>query len=545
MHGARIWNFGVGGSQLDLARFVLHNCRESGLAEVLQSAGVEFRTLWAPPDDVWDGYESADPEKVQAQVKAVYLAMHKRNLTWALEPQDRFVSPLHQFVRSPTVILQDREADCTDIVAMFASLLLRIGLNPLIVCLGPKGSAVATHAILGWWLEDECFPEVKITWPTLADRLSQISLLEGTAVLYGSQMPFEDALVDTGVPSGANLSHSGARGNDTREPVIGKGTALGNFKVFYAIDVRRARMIASGPRVLAVAGTGQRTGKTLLSVFIAEILAAGGSDVSAVDLDILAESLSLLMRRRNAQAPVQFPDGMASVAQEITRRCADPALTEQSYADGFMLDVTPHKAGQGTRGRILLVPACPADRPVDPGALLDMLANARPGTAARVVESLLLRVRSLLSDEDYVILDCPSNSEALTVAAVDAADLTFVVASDDKASFESSLAMRHSLTRSGSADRGGMYFLVNRVRSREQAAASRQWEPLKPLCFIPEQSRLSRAWARQKHLFGGREYRRVSREMRGALLSALGSTSFSGRARKKAERHARIRAAEP
>jgi len=97
----------------------------------------------------FDGMQSSDPDQVLKQVLAIWWALQKRGIVYSdiAEP----VSPdnvvfTSQRIRFFDDVIQSRQANCIDGTLVFASLLRRIGLQPL-VCLVPG------HAFLGFYVD--------------------------------------------------------------------------------------------------------------------------------------------------------------------------------------------------------------------------------------------------------------------------------------------------------------------------------------------------------------------------------------------------------
>lgn len=98
----------------------------------------------------FDGMASQDPNQVVRQVFAIWWALQKRGIVYSsiAEPvvsgNSAFIA---QRIRLFDDVIQSRQANCIDGTLVFASLLRRIGLKPLI-CLKPE------HAFLGFYLDD-------------------------------------------------------------------------------------------------------------------------------------------------------------------------------------------------------------------------------------------------------------------------------------------------------------------------------------------------------------------------------------------------------
>ena len=97
----------------------------------------------------FDGMQANDPNQVMKQVLAIWWALQKRGIVYSdiAEP----VSPdnavfISERIRLFDDVIQSRQANCIDGTLVFASLLRRIGLQPLI-CIVPG------HAFLGLYVD--------------------------------------------------------------------------------------------------------------------------------------------------------------------------------------------------------------------------------------------------------------------------------------------------------------------------------------------------------------------------------------------------------
>lgn len=173
-------------------------------SQILRKAG--------KPDQI-DGYETNSRERVWLLASAIYSAVVKMQLGYALPPAS-FESN-GQKVRLPGQIESAKVATCLDTTLLFAAVLEQARLNPLVVI-------TQGHALVGLWLEREDLSNVVVDEAeTLRQRipLKELILIETTLVTNHPAVPFSRAV------------HEGA-----------KQVSLDKDHEFVAaIDIRRAR----------------------------------------------------------------------------------------------------------------------------------------------------------------------------------------------------------------------------------------------------------------------------------------------------------------
>lgn len=91
---------------------------------------------------VLDGYQSEDPERVDALVAAGFDALHERGIYYAEPPASW--ADIGQKVRTPAEVLEGRLGTCLDTCVVMAAVLEQIGIHPQIWIF--EG-----HAVLGYW----------------------------------------------------------------------------------------------------------------------------------------------------------------------------------------------------------------------------------------------------------------------------------------------------------------------------------------------------------------------------------------------------------
>jgi hypothetical protein len=121
------------------------------------------------------GYQSGDVQEVRKQVFAVWNMLQKRGISYSslsaskIQKQESLPIVYHQFVRTFEDALESRQANCVDGTVMMASILYRMGIQPVIV-------TTPSHCFLGYALDR---------------NQTSIEFLETTAL--GSEVSAEDA----------------------------------------------------------------------------------------------------------------------------------------------------------------------------------------------------------------------------------------------------------------------------------------------------------------------------------------------------------------
>ncbi|OBG78137.1 MULTISPECIES: DUF4011 domain-containing protein [unclassified Mycobacterium] len=139
-----------------------------------------------------DGYQSENPERVDAIAQAVYDAMRARDIRYAEPPASWGLDG--QKIRTPQEVLDGRLGTCLDTAVTMAAALEQAGVNTTMWVL--KG-----HAVLGYWRVDSALPTISTTEVidvvNLVD-LGHLRLVETTLVAGGNDSsPFPEA-VDAG-----------------------------------------------------------------------------------------------------------------------------------------------------------------------------------------------------------------------------------------------------------------------------------------------------------------------------------------------------------
>lgn len=173
-------------------------------SQILRKAG--------KPDQI-NGYESNSREQVWLMASAIYTAINKMQLGYALPPAS--FENNGQKVRLPHQIENAKVATCLDTTLLFAAALEQAQLNPLVII-------TEGHAVVGLWLEKEDLSSVVVDEAeTLRQRipLQELILIETTYTTNHPAPPFSKAV---------------EAGN--------KQVSLDNDHQFIAaVDIRRAR----------------------------------------------------------------------------------------------------------------------------------------------------------------------------------------------------------------------------------------------------------------------------------------------------------------
>jgi hypothetical protein len=136
-----------------------------------------------------DGYQSENPEHVDAIAAAVYDAMRARDIRYAEPPSSWGLDG--QKVRTPAEVLDGRLATCLDTVVTMAAALEQAGINTTLWLLNG-------HAVLGYWRLNSALSTISTTEVidvvNLVD-LGNLRLVETTMITGGHRSaPFSDAV---------------------------------------------------------------------------------------------------------------------------------------------------------------------------------------------------------------------------------------------------------------------------------------------------------------------------------------------------------------
>jgi cellulose biosynthesis protein BcsQ len=476
-------------SQNDLARFVINQAMNPYLDKILTEAKKELTVLTPEPE--FDGYLSKDRDKAHAQVKALYNALlkHEPELSWTIEPKDQFAWPLKQYIRTPEEVFKEQSADCIDIVCLLASILLKIGLNPLITIAGAANNKAPTHAILGYWLEDKTFPFVKVDWDKVKLSLNSIAFVNVTGVLRGNKKPFVGASAEALASLPLDVQKyiqlpPGAEGH------ANQFLSSSDAKVFYMVDVRRMYLEDNVPfPVIAIMGTKGGVGKTTIAARMAELIAETNNNVLIIDLDV--EGIGST-RFHCDRAKTPFPT--VKTVWDYLLPYSQGVSVDISSSDERLWDVTVPYLKEKNLGKIYLLPACPSEWTIDPyNVVANIPAEKRNEILLKEVNAMLQRAAMADDDIGCVIIDCGAQFNPLVSAALYIANYGYVVAIPDSISFNNITDIcRVHQARYPKTDVRKIRIIVNRTASD---ADRERWAFYHPVGFIPDNPDL------QKHFF--------------------------------------------
>ncbi|MFG6146825.1 DUF3320 domain-containing protein [Halobacillus sp. B23F22_1] len=123
-----------------------------------------------------DGYQSGDPNRVIAQLSAIYSAIQAQEITYA-NPPASFESE-GQKIRFPDMIKEHKLATCLDLTLLYAACAEAIGIHPIIVFFNG-------HAYPAFWLKEfvssESYQDDKsLLTKSIADGINEIITVEST-----------------------------------------------------------------------------------------------------------------------------------------------------------------------------------------------------------------------------------------------------------------------------------------------------------------------------------------------------------------------------
>lgn len=135
-----------------------------------------------------DGYQSENPDRVDAIARAVFDAMKARNIRYAEPPASW--GDIGQKVRTPAEVLDGRLGTCLDTTLVMAAALEQCGINSTIWL-------IRGHAFLGYWRIDGALGSVSVTEPVKVVNqvdLDHIGLIETTMLTQSApDATFDDA----------------------------------------------------------------------------------------------------------------------------------------------------------------------------------------------------------------------------------------------------------------------------------------------------------------------------------------------------------------
>lgn len=279
-------------------------------SQILRKAG--------KPDSI-DGYSANSRERVWLMASAIYSAVVKMQLGYALPPAS-FESD-GQKVRLPSQIESARVATCLDTTLLFAAALEQAQLNPLIVL--TKG-----HALVGLWLEKEDLASVVVEEAEILRQripLKELILIETTLMTQHPAVPFSRAVQE------------GAR----------QLTLEKDQEFVAAVDIRRARGHRINPLSL-----GLKTDSTVAVDGVGEQVEPGLEDAPSLpsstvmvesdpEVDTPVGRLDRWQRKLldlSARNPLL---NHKSSKSSLTIVCGDPGALEDALASGTRISIAP------------------------------------------------------------------------------------------------------------------------------------------------------------------------------------------------------------
>ena len=137
-----------------------------------------------------DEYQTQDPNRVRAQVAAIYEALRSESLIYSTIPAS--FETMGQRIRLVDNVLTSKLGTCIDLTLLYASCLEAIGIHPLLVLL--EG-----HIFVGAWLTEDIYhqtvgDDASFLLKGSANGISDIVLVETTALTSSQNISFEEAV---------------------------------------------------------------------------------------------------------------------------------------------------------------------------------------------------------------------------------------------------------------------------------------------------------------------------------------------------------------
>lgn len=137
-----------------------------------------------------DEYQTKDPNRVRAQVAAVYEALRSESLIYSTVPAS--YEKLGQRIRMVDNVLTNKLGTCLDLTLLYASCLEAIGIHPLLVLF-------KSHIFVGAWLIEDIYPQTvgddaSYLLKGSADGINDIVLVECTSLTSSQDISFETAV---------------------------------------------------------------------------------------------------------------------------------------------------------------------------------------------------------------------------------------------------------------------------------------------------------------------------------------------------------------
>lgn len=133
-----------------LASFVTPNAK--CIDEIINLATEELKEI-RPNNPSFVGYQAHDIDSVRLEMKAIYNALIKANISYANPPASFYK---FQRVRTPFQVLESKKGTCLDLSILYCACLEAVGLYPLLIVLN-------NHAFAGCFLHQSTFLENNCT----------------------------------------------------------------------------------------------------------------------------------------------------------------------------------------------------------------------------------------------------------------------------------------------------------------------------------------------------------------------------------------------
>lgn len=155
--------------------------------EIIHSAS-KYLEQWTENPSL-DGYQSNDPNRVIFMAAAVYAAIQKKNIVYAVPPSS--FEEIGQRVRLCDTIKEQGMGTCLDLTLLYVACLQAMGLNPIMILL--KG-----HIFAGVWTQEKNFVDSIIDDPTqiekrMSDGIHELLVVECTTMCAGKVISFDEA----------------------------------------------------------------------------------------------------------------------------------------------------------------------------------------------------------------------------------------------------------------------------------------------------------------------------------------------------------------
>ena len=175
---------------LGLEKFSVLLSQTLSLTAILSRISVkasQFLEKWTG-NSALDEYQTQDPNRVRAQVAAIYEALRSESLIYSTVPASFETSG--QRIRLVDNVLTSKLGTCIDLTLLYASCLEANGIHPLLVLL--KG-----HILVGAWLTEDIYhqtvgDDASFLLKGSANGISDIVLVETTALASSQNISFEE-----------------------------------------------------------------------------------------------------------------------------------------------------------------------------------------------------------------------------------------------------------------------------------------------------------------------------------------------------------------